>query len=211
MPVAACREAVVQAPAPPHLIEAGIPTERLLAQIAVAKYADGLPLYRREGIYGREQIGLPRNLLSGWMGRIGFDLVPLADRVLHHIRRGERIFADETTLPTLAPGTGKAKIAWLWTYARDDRSFGGTGPPMVAYRFEDSRGGKYPVHHPVGFAGLLQSDGYRAYTRLADTHRAGWPGDARGLLGASQAALLRAPCGRPVDDRPPGRSSAWPP
>ena len=170
-----CRDGVAQAPAPPHLIEAGIPTEGLLAQIAVAKYADGLPLYRQEAIYGREQIELPRNLMAGWMGRIGFHLEPLADRILHHIRLGERIFADETTLPTLVPGAGKAKTAWLWTYARDDRSFGGTGPPMVAYRFEDSRGGKCPAHHLAGFAGLLQSDGYGAYTRLADAHRAGGP------------------------------------
>src|SRR5579885_3628983 len=88
---------------------------------------------------------------------------------------GERIFADETTLPTLVPGAGQAKTAWLWTYARDDRSFGGTGPPMVAYRFEDSRGGKCPAEHLAGFAGLLQSDGYGAYTRLADPHRAGGP------------------------------------
>jgi transposase len=172
---AACHDGVAQAPAPPHLIEAGIATEGLLAQIAVAKYADGLPLYRQEAIYGREQVELPRNLMAGWMGRIGFHLEPLADRVLHHIRVGERIFADETTLPTLVPGAGKAKTAWLWTYARDDRSFGGTGPPMVAYRFEDSRGGKCPSQHLAGFSGLLQIDGYGAYKRLADPHRAGGP------------------------------------
>lgn len=172
---AGCREGVAQAPAPPHLIEAGIPTEGLLAQIAVSKYADGLPLYRQETIYGREQIELPRNLMASWMGRIGFHLEPLADRILHNIRSGERIFADETTLPTLVPGAGQAKTAWLWTYARDDRSFGGTGPPMVAYRFEDSRGGKCPAHHLAGFVGLLQCDGYGAYTRLADPQRAGGP------------------------------------
>lgn len=97
---AGCREGVVQAPAPPHLIEAGIPTEGLLAQIAVAKYADGLPLYRQEAIYGRDEVELPRNLMAGWMGRIGFHLESLADRVLQHIRLGERIFADETTLPS---------------------------------------------------------------------------------------------------------------
>jgi transposase len=36
-------DGVVQAPAPAHLIESGLPTEARLAQIAVAKYADGLP------------------------------------------------------------------------------------------------------------------------------------------------------------------------
>jgi hypothetical protein len=47
----------------------------------------------------------------------------------------------ETNFPTLAPGTGKTQKAWLWAYARDDWPFGGNGPPMVAYCFEDSRGG----------------------------------------------------------------------
>ena len=41
-------DGVIQAAAPPHIIESGIPTEALLAQIAVSKYADGLPLYRQE-------------------------------------------------------------------------------------------------------------------------------------------------------------------
>ena len=39
-----CQEGVVQAPAPARLIEGGLPTERLVAHIAVAKYADHCPL-----------------------------------------------------------------------------------------------------------------------------------------------------------------------
>lgn len=34
-------DGVIQAPALAHIIEGGVPTEALLAQIAVAKYADG--------------------------------------------------------------------------------------------------------------------------------------------------------------------------
>ncbi|WP_108523311.1 IS66 family transposase [Bradyrhizobium algeriense] len=113
------RDGVVQAPAPPHLIESGLPTEALLAQIAVAKYADGLPLYRQEAIYARDGVDLDRSLMAQWMGKVGFELQPLADYVLEKIKQGERIFADETTLPTLAPGSGKTQKAWLWTYARD--------------------------------------------------------------------------------------------
>jgi transposase len=105
--------------------------------------------------------------MAQWMGKVGFELQPLADYVLTKIKQGERIFADETTLPTLAPGSGKAQKAWLWAYARDDRPFGGNGPPMVAYRFEDSRGGECVERHLAGFAGILQVDGYAAYNRLA--------------------------------------------
>lgn len=49
-------DGVIQAPAPAHIIEGGIPTEALLAQIAVAKYADGQPLYRQEAIYARDKV-----------------------------------------------------------------------------------------------------------------------------------------------------------
>lgn len=132
----------------------------------MAKYADGLPLYRQEAIYARDGVDLDRSLMAQWMGKVGFELQPLADYVLEKIKQGERIFADETTLPTLAPRSGKTQKAWLWAYARDDRPFGGIGPPMVAYRFEDSRGGECVERHPAGFAGILQVDGYAAYNRL---------------------------------------------
>ena len=157
---------IVQAPAPDHLIAGGIPTEALLAQVAVSKYADGLPLYRQQEIYARDGVELDRSLMAQWMGRLGFELEPLAQYVLHTIKQGERVFADETRLPTLAPGSGKVKTAWLWAYARDDRPFGGSGPPMVAYRFEDSRSGDCVARHLNGYRGILQVDGYAAYNRL---------------------------------------------
>ena len=58
------RDGVIQAPALPHIIESGIPTEALLAQIAVSKYADGLPLYRQQAIYARDQVELDRSLMA---------------------------------------------------------------------------------------------------------------------------------------------------
>lgn len=172
---AQCKEGVSQAPAPSHLVEAGVPSEALLAHVAVSKYADGLPLYRQEGIYARDGVEISRTTMANWMGHVGFHLTPLAERILDMIKQGERVYADETTLPTLAPGSGTTKTAWLWTYARDDRPFGGTAPPMVAYRFEDSRGGECVARHLVGYSGLLQVDGWGAYNRLAEATRAGGP------------------------------------
>jgi len=159
--------AILQAPAPEHIIEAGLPTEALLAQVAVSKYADGLPLYRQEAIYARDGVELSRSLMAQWMGAVGFHFEPLAAFVLARVREGERIFADETTLPTLDPGAGKTKTAWLWAYARDDRPFGGAGPPMVAYRFEDSRSGDCAARHLGDYRGILQCDGYSGYRKLA--------------------------------------------
>ena len=161
------RDGVIQALAPAHIIESGLPTERLLAYIAVSKYTDGLPLYRQEAIYLRDGVEISRNLMAQWMGHLGFELQICADYILERVKEGERVFADETTLPTLAPGSGKTTKAWLWAYARDDRPYGGTSPPMVAYRFEDSRGAECVARHLSGFSGILQVDGYSAYSNLA--------------------------------------------
>jgi transposase len=171
----ACRESIVQAPAPARLIEGGIATERPLAGIAVSKYADGLPLYRQEAIFARDKVELGRNLMAGWMGHVGFHLEPLADRLFQIIRAGDRIFADETTLPILAPGRGRTRKGWLWTYLRDDRPYRGAGPPIVVYRFEDSRAGECLERHLAGWRGILQCDGYSAYRKLAEADRPGGP------------------------------------
>jgi transposase len=162
-------DGVLQALAPAHIIESGLPTERLLAYIAVSKYADGLPLYRQEAIYLRDGVEISRSLMAQWMGHLGFELQICADYILERVKEGDRVFADETTLPTLAPGSGKTTKAWLWAYARDDRPYGGTSPPMVVYRFEDSRGADCVARHLSGFSGILQVDGYSAYTSLAKT------------------------------------------
>ncbi|GAB5339640.1 hypothetical protein PFUM301597_41250 [Pseudomonas fluorescens] len=45
-------ETLIQAPVLAHVIDKGIPTADLLAHIMVATFADHLPLYRREKIFG---------------------------------------------------------------------------------------------------------------------------------------------------------------
>ncbi|MBB4860750.1 transposase [Novosphingobium chloroacetimidivorans] len=64
----ACESTVVQAPAPARIVEGGIPTEALIAQVLVAKYADHLPLYRQAQIYARQDIKLDRSTLADWVG-----------------------------------------------------------------------------------------------------------------------------------------------
>ena len=45
-----CGQGVVQAAAPAHLVEGGLPTEATLAQVLISKYGDHLPLYRQAQI-----------------------------------------------------------------------------------------------------------------------------------------------------------------
>jgi hypothetical protein len=58
-------------------VEGGVPTEALIAQVLVPKYADHLPLYRRAQIYARQGIELDRSTLADWVGRAAWCLRPL--------------------------------------------------------------------------------------------------------------------------------------
>jgi transposase len=66
---AACRT-LVQAPVPAAVIDKGIPTAGLLAQVLVAKHADHLPLYRQKAIFGRAGLAIPRATLGAWVGQM---------------------------------------------------------------------------------------------------------------------------------------------
>ena len=162
-----CESAVVQAPAPARIVEGGIPTEALIAQVLVAKYADHLPLYRQAQIYSRQGIQLDRSTLADWVGKSAWYLRPLRDHILERLRRSERLFADETTAPVLDPGRGRTKTGQLWAYARDDRPWGGNTPPIVAYVYAADRKGERAETHLDDFAGILQVDGYGGYTAPA--------------------------------------------
>lgn len=163
-----CDNVVVQAPAPNRLIEGGLPTEATVAQVLVSKYADHLPLYRQAQIYARQGINLDRSTLADWVGRAAFLLQPIHDRLLASLRASPKLFADETTAPVLDPGRGRTKTGQLWAYARDDRSWGGTDPPGVAYVYAPDRKAKQPMTHLAGFSGILQVDGYSGYRALAE-------------------------------------------
>ena len=158
---------MVQAPAPARLIEGGIPTEATVAHVLVSKYADHLPLYRQAQIYARQGIDLDRSTLADWVGRAAFHLRPVHERLLTHIRPSTKIFADETTAPVLDPGRGRTKTGQLWAYARDDRPWGGTDPPAVAYVYAPDRKAERPKAHLAGFHGVLQVDGYAGYRAIA--------------------------------------------
>ncbi len=167
----ACEAAPVQAPAPPRIIEGGLPTEALIAHVLVSKYADHLPLYRQAQIYARQGVTLDRSTLADWVGRAAWWLTPLRDHLLANLKRSPRLFADETTAPVLDPGRGRTKTGQLWAYARDDRPWGGVDPPAVAYVYAPDRKAERPSEHLAGFTGVLQVDGYAGYNALGRSNR----------------------------------------
>src|SRR5919107_1519848 len=161
-----CAEAVVQAPAPDRAVPGGLPTEGLLAQVAVSKYNDGLPLYRQAQILERDGVHLDRATLSDWMGRTAWWLKPLWELLLTSVLSSPKLFCDDTRLPVLAPGKGKTSTGYLWGLARDDSPWQGDLPPAVAYVYTEDRVWDRAREVLADYTGVLQVDGWGGFKRL---------------------------------------------
>lgn len=144
--VCKCCERIVQAPVAPHIIDKGLPTTGLLAQVLVAKYLDHLPLYRQEAIFERAGHAIARSTLAQWVGECGVQLQPLVDALAAELRRQPVLHADETPVAMLKPGNGKTHRAYLWSYCSTQFSL----LQAVVFDFADSRGGQ----HARDFLGL---------------------------------------------------------
>ena len=167
-PAFSCRtcETMAQAPMPSLPIERGQPGPGLLAHVLVGKFCDHLPLYRQSGIYARDGVELDRATLADWVGKMAALLKPLVGAVERHVLAADKLHADDTPVPVLAPGTGKTKTGRLWVYLRDERPHGGSGPPAVFYRYSADRKGEHPRRHLAQFSGFLQADGYAGFGPL---------------------------------------------
>jgi transposase len=161
-------ERIVQAAAPSRPIERGLAGPGLLAHVLVSKYCDHLPLYRQSQIYAREGIELDRSTLAEWVGGASSLLQALVDRLGEYVLAADKLHADDTPVPVLAPGTGETKQGRLWAYVRDDRPGGSTDPPAVLLRYSPDRKGKHPCAHLKRFRGILQADGYAGFNGLYD-------------------------------------------
>ena len=159
-------ERFVQAPLPTRPIERGRPGPGLLAHVLVAKYGDHLPLYRQSQIFEREGLDLERSTLADWVGRSTALLEPLADAIGRHVLASQAIFADDTPVQMLTPGTGRTATARLWAYVRDERPWAGPGPPAACYRFSPDRRSEHPQRHLASFAGWMHTDAYAGFGEL---------------------------------------------
>jgi transposase len=155
---------LVQAPVAPHIINKGIPTAGLLAQVLVAKYLDHLPLYRQEYIFERAGLLISRSTLAQWVGECGAQLQPLVDALSNELRRHGVLHADETPVAMLKPGNKKTHKAYIWTYCTT--TFNPT--KAVVFNFAETRSGEnvrefLRLDTENGWKGKLVTDGFSGY------------------------------------------------
>jgi transposase len=122
------------------LIDGGMATAALMANVAVWKFAWYMPLSRQVQMLAGLGISLDRSTLSKWIKRTAWWLSGLYQRQIEIIHTYPRLFCDETRMPVRRAGRRRTHTGQFWTHAIDDRPWCGPAPPAVAYIYAEGRG-----------------------------------------------------------------------
>ncbi len=204
-----CCEHMRQEAMPAQIIEGGIPTAALLAQVMVAKYDDHLPLYRQSEIYARSGVELARSTLSAWVGQCGVALSPIVQALKRQLLQSAVLHADESPITVLDKG-GKKGRGYIWAYASGQHEKN----RAVVFEIKAGRSGQYArdflVHEREGppglpgqpdkpelgarrWAGHLMVDDYAGYKALF-VQATAMPGAQAGDAGATAGVIVEVGC-----------------
>ena len=161
-----CRdcEKISQAPAPFFCVPRAWAGPSLLAMIVFEKFGQHQPLNRQAERYALEGVKIALSTMADAVGAVCVALAPLRRLIEDHVMAAERLHGDDTTVPVLAKG--KTDTGRCWVYVRDDKPFGGAGPPAAMFYYSRDRRGEHPQAHLAGYAGILQADAYGGYDKL---------------------------------------------
>ena len=182
------RRHLVEALRPRHPLGKAAVSIELLAYLVIAKYADGLPLYRLEGILKRYGGSVSRTTLAQWLIRLSQPLQGLVNLLRDEQLSGDYLQGDETRLKVLKePGLKASSHKWMWIMRG-----GPPDRPVVLFDYDRSRGKAVALRLLEYFEGnYFQSDGYSGYEAVCQkkgiTHLGCWDHARRKFVEAEKA------------------------
>jgi transposase len=155
-----CGEGIITADRPDKVFDKARFGPTFMAQVAVSKCADSLPLHRQAKAYRRAGVQVDDSTLGDLFHRTAEIVNPLYERLLKLVAEKEIVQADETTQRVQAKE--KTRTAWLWSFiSRDDAE-----RELIAYVFSRSRSGETPLHVLGDTLGKLVVDACSGYNRV---------------------------------------------
>jgi len=156
--------APITAPLQPQLADKLLATPSMIAHVVVAKYTDHLPLYRQADVLQRRYgIEISRQTLCNWVMLAAHWLQLVYEEIRSKVLESPYLQVDETPIRYLAPGNGRCETGYLWTVHRPDPPGCPRGPTI--YQWHPTRAAScLDAVLGEGFSGVLQCDGYSAYS-----------------------------------------------
>ena len=166
----------------PHMLH-GMASAQTVAYVMYQKFAKGLPLYRQEKDYKTWGMEIPRATLGSWIIKNSEDfLTPMYDYFRKKLLERQFVMADETPLQVLKePDRAPETKSYMWLFRTGEDG----GPPVIIYKYSETRAGNNAVDFLDGYSGYLMCDGYSGYNNVRTAKRtACWAHIRRYLLDA---------------------------
>lgn len=157
-------EGIITGSLPDRVIEKGIPSEAVIAQMVVDKYVFGLPLHRQIDKYRRLGVNVPASTASDWIMKGWQHLAPLWELLKLLVINQKYLQLDETPLKVLdRDHKNGIHQGYVWIYnAPCDK--------LTLFDYRKGRDQSGPKQMLEGYAGILQVDGYSVYEKLFGNH-----------------------------------------
>ena len=147
----------------------GMASAGTVAWVMYQKFCNGLPYYRQEKDWKQYGVEITRATMANWVIR-NSEAFFLPMYEYFHRKLLERGFAmaDETPLQVLHEPERRAQTkSYMWLF----RSGEDGGPPIILYKYSETRAGDNAVDFLHGFKGYLMCDGYSGYNKVPDAKR----------------------------------------
>lgn len=151
-----CGSCIETALGPDKLIAGGRYSIDFAVSVAIAKYADHLPLERQVRMMKRQGLTVDSQTLWDQLNALAKWLAPAHEALHRYVLEQPVIGADETFW-RLMEGNGENKRWQTWAVA---------APNAVSYRIRDSRSSIAAGEVLAEYAGTVLCDGYSAYESL---------------------------------------------
>lgn len=157
-------EGIVIGQLPERVIEKGIPSDRLIAQMTLDKYVYALPLHRQIDKYRRLGVNIPASTASDWLIKGWKHLMPLWELLKLLVINQKYIQADESPIK-VQDKKHKDGIhqGYMWVY-------NAPADNLVLFDYRKGRDQSGPKEFLKDYSGILQTDGYSVYESLYGNH-----------------------------------------
>ena len=152
----------------PHTLY-GMACAGTVAWVMYQKFCNALPYFRQEKDWKQYGASITRKTMANWViqNSEAFFL-PMYEYFQRKLLERKFAMADETPLQVLhEPGRRAQTQSYMWLFRSGEDGL----PPIILYKYSETRAGENAVDFLRGFKGYLMCDGYSGYNKVPDAKR----------------------------------------
>ena len=152
----------------PHMLY-GMACAGTVAWVMYQKFCNALPYFRQEKDWKQYGASITRKTMANWViqNSEAFFL-PMYEYFQRKLLERKFAMADEKPLQVLhEPGRRAQTQSYMWLFRSGEDGL----PPIILYKYSETRAEENAVDFLRGFKGYLMCDGYSGYNKVSDAKR----------------------------------------